>query len=267
MTNTENNLLDLLLDLKQNHHIIGIKTEFEDEGASFEEAFYLNQLAKQLNLDFTIKIGGCGALNDMNQAKKLNTDAIVAPMVESPYAVRKFVQSIESIYFDSVKKPNLFINIETINGFNCFDEIQKIEAFEKISGVIVGRFDLAKSIGLSCKDCDGEQIFRIVEILAQKVRSANKLFIIGGGIKTTSLDFFKNLKTQIDNFETRKIIFDANFSIENNDIKGIINAIDFEMAWISEKQNLYGTVNSKDAIRLQKLKERTKIENQDTLNI
>ncbi len=260
MNKLENKLIDLLTDLKQNHKIIGIKTEFEDEGASFEEAFYLSELVNKVGLNLTIKIGGCGAINDINQAKNLNASSIVAPMIESGYALKKFVESINIIYKDENLKPDLYINIETINGYKNFAEMINIPEYKKLKGVIAGRFDLAKSIGLKCKDCDGIEIFNIVNSLAKEVYNTEKKFFIGGGVKINSLEFFNKLSNPFYGFETRKIIFDANFSIKNNDAAGIIKAINFEIDWIKLKQSTFKMQIEKDLIRLKTLEKRIQIQ-------
>lgn len=254
MNAIKNELKNLLIDLKNNNNAIGIKSEFEDEGSSLEEVNILKEIADFCDVNFTIKIGGCGALNDINQAQVLNVDSIVAPMIESSYALEKFTSTAESVY--SKYKPNLFINIETINGVNNFDEIINSKEFDKLIGVVVGRFDLAKSIGLECKDCNGDKIFDIVQDIAQKTKNAGKIFTVGGGVNTSSLNFFNKISNHLDYFETRKIIFDANGVIKNNDISAIEKAIKFELLWLNLKQELYGFTSDKDTKRFNILNSR-----------
>lgn len=232
--NSSNTLIELLYDLKQNHHILGLKAEFEDEGASFEEVAELKKLTQEVNLNLTVKISGCGALNDINQVKTLVINSIVAPMIESPYALKKFIQTIKSVYTDFM--PTLFINIETINGYRNFDEIISTPEINELAGIVVGRFDMAKSMGLECKDTNGERIFSIVNNLAVKTEKLNKQFIVGGGVKASSLEFFRNLN-YVTSFETRKVIFDADYTLENNDLDGILKAIKFELLWLENKSS------------------------------
>ena len=44
--------------------------------------------------NLNIKIGGCEAINDIIFCKSLRPKSIVAPMVESQYALRKFVETV-----------------------------------------------------------------------------------------------------------------------------------------------------------------------------
>lgn len=249
-------LIKKLIDLKQNHGILGVKSEFEDEGASFEEISLLKNITSKAGLDLTIKIGGCGALNDINKSKKLEAHSIVAPMIESSYAVKKFINSVNTIYTE--EKPELFINIETITGYQNFDEILSIKEAKSLTGVVVGRFDLAKSIDLECKDIHSDRIFGLVNDLAIKTQKARKILTIGGGVSLQSLDFFNKLPpNSLERFETRKIIFDFK-NIEQENLKsGIIKAIEFELLWLKYKQKA-GMLNPNDLNRIALLEKRCK---------
>lgn len=256
---TEQKIINILTDLKHNHNAIGLKVEFEDEGASYEEAFVLRQIAQKVNLDLTVKIGGCGALNDIRQIKNIGVKSIVAPMIESAYAVKKFVQAVNKIYSEEnlSQKPDLFINIETISGYKNFDEIISIDEFSEISGIVIGRFDLAKSIGLGCNDIHSGKIFELVNNLALKCKNTDKIFTVGGGVRYESLDFFTKLpQNSLHRFETRKIIFDANPVLEKNDFNAILKAIEFEIAWLECKENVGIKPNSFDSKRIEALKSR-----------
>lgn len=253
------NMLDTLTDLKENHHVLAVKTEFEDEGTNFKEACLLKEIAAKANLDLTIKIGGCGALNDIYEAKNMNVHAIVAPMIESPYALKKFMQTVKTAYYDEeIKKPELFINIETITGYKNLNQILSIPEVKYLTGVVVGRLDMAKSIGLTCKDINCEEIFEIVNDLAVKTKNIGKKLFIGGGISKHSFEFFNRLPGNILNgFETRKIIFDADYTLKNQDTEGILKAIEFEIMWLKNKQVIWGNFHDKDIRRFQILEKRS----------
>ena len=72
----------------------GVKLSLEDEGSTFEDLKIMSKITKSLNLNLNIKIGGCEAINDIIFCKSLRPKSIVAPMVESQYALRKFVESV-----------------------------------------------------------------------------------------------------------------------------------------------------------------------------
>ena len=66
----------------------GVKLSLEDEGSTFEDLRIMSKITKSLNINLNIKIGGCEAKNDINFCKSLNPNSIVAPMVESEYALK-----------------------------------------------------------------------------------------------------------------------------------------------------------------------------------
>ncbi|MFA5276435.1 MAG: citrate lyase beta subunit, partial [Candidatus Omnitrophota bacterium] len=68
MNALENKMLKILKDLKDNHHVIGVKAEFEAEGTRIEEALRLKEVVTKAGLELTIKIGGCEAVKDMYDA-------------------------------------------------------------------------------------------------------------------------------------------------------------------------------------------------------
>ena len=48
-------MVETLVDLKANHHVIGVKAEFEAEGTRIEEAMRLKEVVTRAGLDLTIK--------------------------------------------------------------------------------------------------------------------------------------------------------------------------------------------------------------------
>lgn len=215
--------MNLSENLKQNFHAVGLKAEFESEGSTYEEVLALKKLGDKNNLPIVLKIGGCGALRDIEEAKKIGVSSIVAPMIESKYALNKFIETVRKVYSED-EKINLYINIETITGFNAIDEIINDKDFRYIKGIVLGRNDLAKSIEIN--NVEDNKILDIAKTISEKIK--DKEFIIGGKISEQSLSFIKKLP--ITKFETRKVVLD-----KNADIESINKAIEFEILWIKNK--------------------------------
>jgi hypothetical protein len=96
-------------------HVVGIKAEFEAEGTRLEEALRLKEVCMKAGLGLTIKIGGCEALRDMYECKVIGVERVVAPMVESAYALHKYLAATKLAFPpDDRDQIAFFINIETI---------------------------------------------------------------------------------------------------------------------------------------------------------
>ncbi len=254
MNNFENQIIETLIDLKENYYASAVKSEFETEGASFEETLFLKSLADKASLDFSIKIGGCGAVKELFEAKNIAAKNIIAPMIETPYALQKFHQSINTVFNEfEQKNTNFFINIETITGFRNFDEIINSEYFDIISGIVLGRLDMSYSIGLSRNDVNSNPLFNVAKSIISKLKSSQKKLIIGGGVSTSSIPFFKNLEP-FSAFETRKIIFNSDILKTDKTELAIKKAIEFELLWLNNKKN-NKTASNEDLKRISMLEQ------------
>ena len=148
MNTLETKMYDFLVDLKENHKISGIKISFEDEGLTGEMAQIITSIAFKAGVHVSMKIGGCEAKRDMHDAKVLGVDKIVAPMIETPYALKKFVEATHSIYSDDERQNTKFmVNIETIGGYNNLKEMMQIPEAKEILGITLGRVDFSGSLG------------------------------------------------------------------------------------------------------------------------
>ena len=256
MNLTEKKISDILKNLKENYNICALKAEFASEASEIEEVMRLKELANNFDLDLAIKIGGCEAVRDINNAKKIGAKIIVAPMIESEYAAKKFLKSAQIVYSKEEKNTiDLFINIETICGYNHLENILKQDFARQLAGIVIGRTDLAHSLGFNCSDVNNKEIFDYVEKISQIAYKYNKNIVIGGGISAISAPFLKRLKERLTRIETRKIIFNADILNSPNFEDGILKAIDFEILWIQNKEN-YENLSIQDYNRINILKSR-----------
>lgn len=248
----ETKMLDLLIDLRENHCALGVKAEFEEEGASYQDAVLLKELADLAEFDLTIKIGGCKAIKELYEAKEIGANSIVAPMIETPYSAESYIKAIKSVFnLEELKNTAFLMNIETITGYANFDDILNLEESDFLSGIVFGRGDFVKSSGLTKEDVNSDKILEIANTLAAKAFDANKNFIIGGNVSTRSLSFFKKLPKSLNKIETRKVIFDAQKLLSfNNPEEAILKAINFELLWIKNKQENYGIFHEIDKQRI-----------------
>ena len=102
-------------NLKNKYSCVGIKTSFEDEGANPSDVIKLRSLTSENGLKLAIKIGGCEAKTDVRTATDMCADSLVGPMIESKYALEKYVQATKHL---SVTRGAY---LETVTALNSID--------------------------------------------------------------------------------------------------------------------------------------------------
>lgn len=254
----EKKMVDALKDLRENHHCVGVKAEFEAEGTRLDEAYRLKEIITKAGLDLTIKIGGCEAIKDMYEARVIGVTHIVAPMIETAYAMKKYVSASKMAYPDDERKEVKFlINVETITGFNNFNEMLNSNEIKHVAGIVLGRVDMTGSMGMTREDINHPKIFEITKELFTKAKEKNLECVIGGGVSAASIPFFNELpKGCIDRYETRKVIFGCPGALGSDSDKGILKAVGFELMWLKNKRDYYRSIFEEDRIRLEMLQTR-----------
>ena len=122
MNTLERKMVEALKDLRDHHHVVGIKAEFEAEGTRLEEALRLKEVISRAGLGLTFKVGGCEALRDIYEARTIGVERIVAPMVESPFALQKFLKAVDLAFpADEQEDVQFAVNIETLAAYQAFE--------------------------------------------------------------------------------------------------------------------------------------------------
>lgn len=254
MNNNEIRMLNILRELKQEFGVFGVKSEFEAEGIRTDEIVRLNEVIYRADLDSYIKIGGCEAIRDIDYTRVIGAKGIMAPMIETPFAMQKFINSIKKVYGDDYKDKDIIINIETKTSFQNLEDILAVSK-DILDIVCVGRVDLSSSLNLSRKDIDSKIIYEYVHKIAKIVKEKKKIMGIGGGISLNSLPFLKDVEEYMDRFETRKIIFPKEV-LNKNYNKALKLSMEFEILYLKNKCEYYSKMANEDVDRLKMLEER-----------
>lgn len=219
--------------------VVGIKQSFEDEGALPQDILTMRRITEQIGLNLSIKIGGCEAKTDIQFCKSINADKIVAPMVETSFALTKFIESIINI-----PKLNFYINIESKTAYENLDNILSSPSSKLLSGIVIGRSDLTKSYGFGKDYVDSPQMQDIVYKALVKCKEYNITTLMGGNISSKSSKFVKKLYKEklLEYIETRNVIIKLNNKNINNIASIIKSSLIFESKWLQYKANYYNKI-------------------------
>jgi 4-hydroxy-2-oxoheptanedioate aldolase len=259
MNSLEKKMVEVLKDLRDNHYVRGVKAEFEAEGTRLEDALRLKEVAMRAGVGLTIKIGGCEALRDMYECRVIGVDRVVAPMVESLTAFRKFVAAAKLAFpQDELEDIALAVNVETVDACKAFPSMVATDEIRDVNGIVMGRTDLTRSLGLTTGDINSRQVFEITRDLFRSAKDSTSLVCgCGGGVSAHSLPFFRELpEGSLDYYETRKVLFQCPDALENEAEKGILKAVGFELLWLKNKQNYYERISLEDRQRVEVMEAR-----------
>lgn len=260
MNSIEKQMVEVLTECKS-HGALSVKAEFEAEGTRMDELLRLVDVARSAELKLTVKIGGCEAIRDLLEAKQVGVDYIVAPMVETPYALSKFIRAI-SISFDDSERDNtdFLFNLETITAYKNLAEMIDLAKISGINGIVFGRVDFSGSLGLGREGIETDEITNRIIETAKLARPAGLDLVVGGAISSGALPQLHKINNQfLTRFETRKVVFDAMALNEKNIENGLLLAVHFELLWLLNKRNYYAKITSEDNKRIEMLENRWQI--------
>lgn len=256
MNGNERKMVALLKELREEYGLVGIKTELEVEGARLDDLFRIKEVTMSAGVPITLKIGGCEAVSDMALAKMVGVGSVVAPMVESPFALKKFVGAAKTVFAaDELEDLRLLVNIETASAAKCYDEMLASPAFDSLHGIAIGRKDFAMSMGLGLTNLDDEAVVTPVrELIGKtKARRSDLHCVVGGIGGAASLRTLATVEG-LDAFETRKVIFSAAVLTRPSAVSGLKKGLEFEILWYETKAAYYRAVSGVDEEYLKRIK-------------
>lgn len=259
MNQLEQRMFSILERGRDKFGFVGVKAEFEAEGTRPDEFFRLLELARRADLRVALKIGGCEAISDLFASKLYGVDYIIAPMVETPYALSKFIDAKNKTHneFEQQRTDFLF-NLETETALQNFHAMAPT-ARDNLDGVVFGRVDFTLSRALARTDVNQPSITEAVLGVARTCADLDLELVVGGSVSTDAIEPLRKIQAvRLDRFETRKVIFDGP-AIERADIEDAINAaVEFELCWLKNKREYYAAAADEDASRIKMMEARVR---------
>ena len=178
----------------------------------------------------------------------------MAPMIETPFALKKFRSAAEKVYGDQMGEIDWIINAETITCHQNYDAIlAEGEGFLDMVGI--GRVDYSASKGLTRADINSDTMLESCIDIAERSKKARLQVAFGGGISFDAIPFIRALSSHVDRYETRKVHFEITDDEET--LKGaILNAMRFEVLYLESKCEYYDAMANEDRSRLEMMRER-----------
>lgn len=216
----------ILEEGKAKFGFVGLKGELEAEGLSQVEVAREAIMAARNELDYLIKIGGAEAKSNLQYLADIGITSVVAPMIESPFAMEKYMEMLPEGAFNHVS-----VTIETITAVENIELI--LQAGTKLTEVTIGRTDLTASY--HGNDVESERTINMVKRVARLAKDRGLHVTMGGSISKHTVETLTKdleLANLIDLIETRKVVMEVGKFV----LPGALEkSIEFELAILEER--------------------------------
>lgn len=208
MEATIRSLRNTLSKMKESYAFLAIKSGTETEDMGEAELVALKTITSGI-LPLVVKIGGPEARNDIRICERVGVEGISAPMIESEYALRNFMQTMKNMLPpQTMEALHKSINLETITGYRNLFDIFDSKEFTGLQQVTAARSDLSASMD---KNPDDPEVTRISKKIIQEAKLRGKKTSVGGTITKKNFSYIVE-EIQPDCVNSRHVLVDAKIS-------------------------------------------------------
>jgi 4-hydroxy-2-oxoheptanedioate aldolase len=248
----EKKMVDILMELRQEHGVTEVKASLEAEGILLNELLRTKEMTMAAGVGLSVKIGGCEALTDARLAKGYGVSILMSPMIESQFALEKFL-TMAKVLFPTEEQVDtkFFINIETLEGHRQIGKILSAENLSLLEGIVLGRTDLRSALKL--QDIDGPGMLEAAKEVFRAAKEKSLRCVVGGGITEKTVPFLIALDGLIDGYETRKVVVGHYRKDPERMREAIRLTLRFELLWYQWRNQTYLELAQEDSERMKKI--------------
>jgi len=249
----EQHQIDLRAQLQQlitDHNVWAMKLSTEDAGMPFSDLRERYRLFGDL-VPLQLKIGGPEARNDIRNGAKIGCRALIAPMVESPYGLKNFINACRDVLGkQALETIDLQINIETRTGADNIKQILQLDEIELLSQITVGRHDLCRSMDLKP---NMEPVLQSVESVVREAKNHKIRTSVGGRITPGDANLIAE-RIQPDKINTREVGFHVQDPTQAQ--QAVRHILNFEKRLLVYERSYYRNEDERLSQRIEKLEGR-----------
>ncbi len=252
MNAIEKQMVDILRTMRVSFGAVAVKASMESEGILLTEMLRLKEIIMAAGVGMSVKIGGCEAITDARIAQGYGVSILLGPMIESRFALEKFLGVAGSVFSEDEREDTKFyINIETMDGYRKLDEILAAENLPLLHAIVLGRTDLRSALKAETVDC--QEMLNVAKGVFKKAKEKSLRCIVGGGITEKTVPYLEELGGLADGFETRKVVFYADVKDTGRTREAIRQALHFEYLWYQLRQQMYLRLYHEDEDKMEKI--------------